>query len=385
MGHGELFNADAQKNIRITFIGLIFACVFLAYLMGLFKATGVHYLVVNVLLCVLYAFCVSVLRGEAVGALSSLLRLASFGLMVSLVYKSLMSNGARTEIYVLRFFTITSFFLIVQIAFDYFTERYVFMNGGIRYYGSVGSPIGLAASSVPLLVGLLYYWIRSGSLSFFVLALGIVWVILMTGTRSITFFALCLVWYACVVYLSNWRRYLFVLGTPLLVMMAVLLLSDTDFATRLQNTYSSGGVDNSTSFRIFILETYFSNITLSEVVFGLGLGGFHQWFLQQTGVENVAPHFELLWLLSEFGVFGMLVYFLTGFALVVRFLRKRDGRDASLWFVFVSTGLVHQGFLQVANPFYFYQFYLPYAVLVGVLLFRLSSSTQAKAEFRESY
>ena len=40
-------------------------------------------------------------------------------------------------------------------------------------------------------------------------------------------------------------------------------------------------------------------------------------------------------------------------------------------FLIISSFLTHQIFLQFANPFYFYQFYVPFALIFGSALFHL--------------
>lgn len=377
MGHMELIFPDAQKNIRISLIFFIFFCAVVSFILALSASLRLHFVLLNIFFCIAYSFVIAVVRGEAVGAFSSVLRLITFGLVAAIVYKTVVLDDRSADIYIARFFVTVSVLVIGQTVYDFATDRYVFMNGGDRYFGSVGSPIGFAASTLTLLTGVLYYWLRFGRSFYLLLGFGLVWVTLMTGTRSIALFALCLVWYASAVFLTKWRRCIFILSTPMIVLVAILLLSNSDFATRLENTYSAGGLDNSTSFRVFILDTYFSKISLREIVYGLGLGGFHQWFLEKTGIENVAPHFEVLWVLAEFGIVGVVVYIVTATALLIKFFRLKY-RDASLWFGFMTIGSLHQLFLQVANPFYFYQFYLPYAILLGLLLSRLRTVTDEK-------
>ncbi|HGY9624952.1 O-antigen ligase family protein [Pseudomonas putida] len=373
VGHVELVLPEIQKDFRIIFIAVLFVCVSFVFILDFAKSGGMHFVVFCVLFSVFYSFGVSVATGGIISGLSPLLRLLTFAFMVSIIYKFMLKEEQKANRYISNFFLLSSILVVLQTVSDLFMMRYTFMNGGIRYFGSVGSPIGFAVSAFTLLAGVLYYWVRSGSVLSFVISVALLWVIVMTGTRSIAFFALCLVWFACAVCLKKWRRYIFILGTPLLGVVVMLLLSGSGFVSRLENTYNSGTLDNSSSFRVFILETYFSNIQPMQAIFGFGLGGFHQWFLDRTGIENVAPHFEFLWVLSEFGVLGVLIYVLSAFWLLYKFLKKRRC-DSSLWFAFVAIGCMHQVFLQVANPFYFYQFYLTYAVLLGILLSRLNSN-----------
>jgi hypothetical protein len=371
-GYFEDYYGEEDKTIRVLIVFLVFFVSFVGALLSLQKYRYVHPVALGMLLCILYSFLVAVFRGEALVAISSLLRLLSVVFIVFVISNYCFSFEMKAASLLAFFFKAAGFFIVVQTIFDFYVGRFVFLNGGDRYFGSVGSPIGFAASSLVVLIGLLYFWLCFRFKVYFYIGLAVVWTILMTGTRSISVFALLIVWFSMALYFAKWKKWLFMALTPLLAVSVLVLLADSPLATRLENTYASGSMDNSTAFRMYILDVFFSKSSIVDIFFGLGLGGFHAWFFDNTGVPEVAPHFEFLWLLSEFGVVGVFLYILSGAYLAFVFLMRLKSNSRPLVFLFFSVFFLHQIFLQLANPFYFYQFYLPFALLLGVLLASLN-------------
>lgn len=358
----------SERTVRITIIIFIFLYSISATLLSINKEWTSSIFALSALLLIVYAFLVSTLRGGAIDALSSFLRLVSFILIFSWAYGILAINPQRSRELLEKFFVFSASLIILQTLVDYVMGRYVFMNGGERYYGSVGSPIGFAASALIVQIGIIYFWVESSRKKYFLLMLGLLWVVLMTGTRSISVFSLLLIWVGWLFKSTGWLKLLCFTAAPAAAILLVFFMPDISVASRISGTISDGSVDNSTQFRIFILETYFSNIRSDEVFFGLGLGQFHKWFMEQTAIVDVAPHFEFLWILSEFGLFGSILYLAIGASLALGFLSRFRYSPSSQNFLFLSAFLIPQTFLQLANPFYFYQFYVPYALLLAMAL-----------------
>lgn len=371
-GYFEDYYGEENKVVRGLIVFLVFFISFFGALLSLQKYRYIHPVALGMLLCVFYSFLVAVFRGETLVAISSLLRLLSVVFIVFVISNYCCSSGMDSASSLAFFFKAAGFFIVSQTISDVYVGRFLFLNGGDRYFGSVGSPIGFAASSLVVLIGLLYFWLCFRLKVYFLIGLAVVWTILMTGTRSISVFALLVVWFSMALYFTKWRKLIFMALTPLLAVLVLILLADSPLATRLGNTYALGSVDNSTAFRMYILDVFFSKTSMVEIFFGLGLGGFHTWFLDNTGIPEVAPHFEFLWLLSEFGIVGIFLYVLSGTYLASVFLVKLKSNSRPLVFLFFSVFFTHQVFLQLANPFYFYQFYLPFALLLGVLLANLN-------------
>lgn len=318
------------------------------------------------LLIIFYALLVSLAQGATLDWASPLLRLLSFILLFSWAYGLSSSDAAKGESFFRHFFSISAILIVSQTIIDYAIDRNVFMNGGIRYFGSVGSPIGFAASTFVILTAIIYFWIESSRTKYFLLMLGLLWVVLMTGTRSISVFSLILVWGGWVLKVSGGARLLSLAALPIAAAFFASAFSDLSVLSRLEETITDGAIDNSTAFRAYILETYFSEVEIYEIIFGLGLGQFHKWFMGHTGISDVAPHFEFLWILAEFGIFGTVVYLAISFSLILGFLNRFRRASPAENFLFLTTFCTPQIFLQLANPFYFYQFYVPYAFLLAI-------------------
>lgn len=372
---GDLESAGSVPFSSRTTRALILVCIFcgsiiwLLSLLRRIKSVGFfHCCIAGV---ILYGILISIARGAAADTLSSSLRMMIFLIVSIVTYNLIRENKCKADYVIASLFIMLSIFFIGQTIYDLISDGGVFMNGAMRYYGSIGSPIGFASVAFVVLTGIAYYWIRLKSNLLFLLMVGLVWVIGMTATRSITIMAMLVLWWAIVLYLPKGLSSLWVLVTPLVFFVALLLgLSDSGVVVRIMNTLQGGEVDGSSSFRLFILATFFENIQLTDLMFGLGLGNFHVWFQSATGVPGVAPHFEFLWILSEFGIVILMFYFLVGMLYFAVILCRWISSTPSPSHIYLTTVffLTPQVFMQFSNPFYFYQFVVVFALISGVVI-----------------
>jgi hypothetical protein len=372
---GDLESAGSVPLSSRATRAFILVCIFcgsIIWLLSIFRRIrSVGFFHCCVAGIVLYGVLISIVRGAAEETLSSSLRMMIF-LIVSIVTYNIMKEDKRKIDYIITsLFVILSIFFIGHTIYDVTFDGGVFMNGATRYYGSIGSPIGFASVAFVVLTGVGYYWIRLKSNLLFLLMVGLVWVIGMTATRSITIMAILVLWWAIVLYLPKKISSLWILITPLVLFTLLSFgLSDSGVFVRIINTLQGGEIDGSSSFRLFILTTFFENIQLTELFFGLGLGNFHIWFQNATGVNGVAPHFEVLWILSEFGIVVLMFYFFVGVLYFSAILCRWISSIPSPSHVFLTTVffLTPQVFMQFSNPFYFYQFVIVFALLSGIVL-----------------
>jgi len=147
----------------------------------------------------------------------------------------------------------------------------------------------------------------------------------------------------------NFQKYLFKIIKSTLIL--IILFTVTYFSTNIFYRFEillSGSmlVDTSTSFRIMIVNTVIDNLN-EFLITGIGLGSFPLWFEAKTGLADVAPHSEFIWLLVEFGIVGILVY-----SAFLYFAYKKSSRKNILVIIFVLLQVIP---LHFANSFYFYQ------------------------------
>lgn len=321
----------------------------------------------------LYGGLVAAMKGNILVALSPFLRLLLL-LLVSLLVYNFLKRDRRTALNVIAaFFIWCAFFVIAQTVYEVLTGGGVFMNNSIRYYGSITSPIGFASLAFTLMCTLGYFWLCKGGKLKFLLVLGLAWVVIMTSTRSISLMAVIVLWLLIAFRLKIGLVCLWLVVTPLLGwLLSVSLLQDAGVWNRVVSTFNEGGVDGSTSFRLFILDSFFGHVEVSDLVFGLGLGYFYIWFQDITGVADVAPHFEWLWILSEFGLPLFLIYLAYGFIFIgFAFYKHQVGHIDKYEFLVVLLFIfIPQFFLQLSNPFYFYQFVIIFGVMSGIAIER---------------
>lgn len=360
-----------EKTARIAIILLIFTHAIVLNCLSIKKrgrTSGIFPLLFTLLT---YGFLIAAVQGGTVSALSPTIRLWCFLLISMWIYSLWAAAPGQAQRALDLFFSVSAAIIILQTLIDYAIDRNIFMNGGYRYFGSIGSPIGFAASILVVQIGIIYLWLAKSELRFFLCMIGLGWAVIMSGTRSISFFSLLLIWAAILVNTKGWAKFACFFTIPAVLFLTLLLIPDISVVSRIENTLANDTLDNSTSFRVFILDAFAEHITSYQLLFGLGLGQFHEWFLSQTGIENVAPHFEALWILAEFGLAGSLVYLLIVALLLLGFLTRFRSQTRAMIFLIISSFLTHQIFLQFANPFYFYQFYVPFALIFGSALFHL--------------
>ncbi|WP_022947244.1 hypothetical protein [Methylohalobius crimeensis] len=327
----------------------------------------VHKVPLLLLAFAVYGFLIAGAKGLALEAGSSLLRIASYAFLIQAFYNLHLREPEYWEKVLARIMVLWTALYGFQVFLDFAGERYVYMNGAYRYPASVGSPIGFASALLVIQSGLLVYWLKRKRGFFLISALVASLLISFTVTRSIMAASLLLFFAAFYLRETGIRKLGVLVFVPLIAgLLLVSLPLFEPVLSRLTETSNEYGLDSSTSFRVKIISEYAENVSISELVFGLGLGVFPVWFEKKTGISGVAPHFEGLWILAEFGVLVALVYA----AVLIRFAArlttyKQRERIAWILLLLIVAVFSHQVFLQFANPFYFYQFFIPHALLVG--------------------
>lgn len=295
----------------------------------------------------IYLCFVSLLRGGGEAMVSPAIRITVL-LFVFIAARSLLYVDLQ------RIFFWASCYFLVEAAYAYLiADAGLFLNGMWRLGGPVGSASGYAALFFFINVGSLLYSGRGDKrwsyLSFIALI-----PLYLTGSRS-TFAAAFLV--SLAVFLLRRGVLGGVIWSWLMVAVGVIAVSFVDVLgdQHRLTSLADGELDNSSLYRIFILNTYIQNVSDHEFLFGLGLNGFPAWFERYTGDVGVAPHFEPLTVLVEGGVFGVTIYSVASLVFMRAALRSRGYRamrsDEKFAAVIVWTApLFAFAFL---NPFYF--------------------------------
>ncbi|MGH2383501.1 MAG: O-antigen ligase family protein [Candidatus Limnocylindria bacterium] len=130
------------------------------------------------------------------------------------------------------------------------------------------------------------------------------------------------------------------------------------------------GIDNSTALRMRTHELGFGYVAASPVL-GHGVGSFDRLFAEDTGLEGVAPHDDLLLVAVESGVIGfamfVALYGMIGITLLLRVLRAPPGTGSLQVGSLAAFGAVNVLGV-IHNPTYFPEFQLPIWIALALSL-----------------
>ena len=111
--------------------------------------------------------------------------------------------------------------------------------------------------------------------------------------------------------------------------------------------------DSSLTARISFLETILNELSGVDLLIGSGLNSFPSIYEITSGRENVAAHFDITLIISEFGIIGLVIF---AFFLLKRIVWSRDVKERVI-LIFYVVGL------SANNLFY----YFPFAIAVMYL------------------
>lgn len=270
--------------------------------------------------------------------------------LVTFVYFS--ADSAREHIEV--FVRWSAYALLASFGLSLLIDQGIYLNGAFRIAGSVGSPIGYASALLICEVAVLYFYMRDKTRLHLLLAVLLVIASFGTGTRSI---AVCALTFFVVAWVSSLRTRVgritvLILLTATATPAVSWLLSTTGVGARLLSAN-----DNSLTYRDFIVSSTLDSLSGWERWFGVGIGRFAYWFEATTGVPNVAPHLEWLWILTEGGIVGAIIYFsclVFASCRVAAGIRRNSLPVLAGFFILVFLWL-QQTALTFANPAFFYQ------------------------------
>ncbi|SFL82633.1 hypothetical protein SAMN05421830_10742 [Desulfomicrobium norvegicum] len=193
-----------------------------------------------------------------------------------------------------------SFFFIVAGFGDLILERSLHINQAARIGGSVGSPIGFASAVYCCSISLAWIWIAKRQKLFMIAALTLCALNFATGTRSVAagnLFALFAMWWMSTRDIG-WKIVVCIVICVATAIFFDIFLGSTDVGRRIQLLLDYGS-DSSFLNRDFILNIVGDRLTATDLILGVGGGRFPVWFYDNTGILNMAPHFEIIWLLVE--------------------------------------------------------------------------------------
>jgi len=344
---------------------------FLISLFLLFKIKRIHKssALLMFFLFVFYAIVLDLLKISS-ESISVILRWVSY-----LFIFCFFSSFTKAQEYLKFIVLLTCFILSICTLVLFFSGWYLDINGGHRATSVFGSPIGLASFLyVSSLVIHFFYLTNKLKLSWNLLFQILIFLsILLTVTRLITIF---FIFSYLIIALSSIKLKFTHLIITLIVFVVLsytlfFVLTETAVGSRLDSLLSNDiSSDSSTLFRIYILNNVFESITGFELLFGIGLGLFPIWFESFTGVSNVAPHFEILWLIVEMGLFGTIIFLLFYYCLFKKIMMFKTSKiKCTLLFICFAQIFA----LQLSNPAYFYQIMFFIVAVQGLICNKINN------------
>ncbi|MDR5744245.1 O-antigen ligase family protein [Caballeronia sp. LZ029] len=358
-----------DKDVRAAVILLLFAMIAALFVLTR-RVDSVPRCVIGLGSFFFYGLAISAMRNSPQEYVSYFLRIASIVLIFWMSYSWAKRDRDEWWRFARNIVVGSSLIYVAQSVIDLLAGRALAMNGAIRFPGSLGSPPGYASVCMIFLLANTYFLLRTRSKIHLALSLLLVVCSFLTGTRAIAVAGLLVLSLTVVAY----HRSIYVRAILLLVTFSIApfaigwVLNNTEIGSRVALSLGDQGNDTSTNFRLMILSTYFSHISTSQFVFGLGIGGFPKWFEAQTSIQDVGPHFEFLWALSELGVVGSGIYILVLFGGARLVLSRRSQSSRAERISALVLILCQQLIFQFTNPLYFYQLCLPALFMLGGML-----------------
>ncbi len=252
-----------------------------------------------------------------------------------------------------------------------------FVNGAYRVAGNfTDHHLGFALSAFVLITYLQYVSFNKLNLLRFIMLILLFWIFILSHSRLLLI-ALFLANLFINFYLN--KRLLvkisYLVFSLLFGVLFVLVVLYTDLLPRMKELFLVSELDASSMYRVFIIQQSIINLSVSDFLIGIGLGGFNEFFFHATGESGVAAHNDYLLMLVEGGILGLILYLYYQYKVTMTILRSslRDQKIVKLVFV-LFFGIEVIGFLE--NAHYFYQSEL--------LIFIMLSYFYAKKEQEDS-
>jgi O-antigen ligase len=255
---------------------------------------------------------------------------------------------------------------ISSLAFGYFeilTGKVQFLNGDFRVAGPFRNhQLAFAMFLFCLLILYSELVIKSSSnhkrLLHILLFLSIFYLFIRTGSRAllVTYFISYLILY--ILTAEGFFQKLKVLTiSAFIAFSGIVVILNTSISPRLRLALTSEKTiyDPSTLKRISIVTNSLDQFQKENIWFGIGLGGFNEFYFEAGGEKGIAAHNNYLLFLIEAGAIGLsiyIIYQLLFFLFILKLLIKfpRDPIVRSAFLLFIGIDVI--SFLQ--NNFYFF-------------------------------
>ena len=374
----DLFPFDFAQVVNIFYVFLLFSISLFGFLQ---VPKIIKFLPLNVfLILIIWITFISLFSNSPIEILPSFLRFYMYFLLALLSYNFLKVNGL--VVFDKRMKTLTFVLFCIACAFGFFEAFFMditFMNGAFRYSGSfLKHP--LADSMFLAMVIILwfeYFVMPKRSFWNFLGLVLLFFLFINTHSRMpLVFLFFCFFMYY---FLKEKRVIKFlrvVAGITIVLIGLYLLITRTEISPRLRTMVLSekSFQDTSTNTRFVIIDNTISGMNTFEQVFGIGLGGFNNFYKEITGKSGVAAHNNFLLFFAEGGIIGLILFLFYQLVLIYtlfRFIRKTTVIESNInhrRLIFISIFLFEFcSFL--LNNYYFFTSQAIVFILMGLLIY----------------
>lgn len=288
----------------------------------------------------LYMSLIALFRGQLVDSSAEMAR-------YTILFFSFYAGASIGKIRLMQPLFFVAFLIVnIGIVLYFFGSGFVNLNSAQRATGALASPMGFAMFASIVAIGLCVIQKRMSPI-IFLLVFGCLVALVLTAARSIL--VLTLIFITIILFARKIKK-----TTQIAVVFTLSILIYVSYQLGFLDRFGLSGLsDSSSTFRSTIFSVVTSETDLGVVIFGVGLGGFSEWFLDRTAISGVAPHAEIFKYIIEAGYLGSALKLACSMIAFHSIIKNTKGTPYSISVIcilFFSFDVIYQ----FANPGYFY-------------------------------
>ena len=338
MGYG---GDNIPKIVNISLVFIIFVSNLLCFILTNTISLKVPFIFFTFLL--LHTILVSIFNNTPIQYTPSFLRFSTYLLLGFNCYTLTSRYGDQYIRTSIESFLPLAVLIVLTFGFtEIIIGDTVYLNSSYRLSGSFkGHSLASSMYNLVLLILLLSYADRyKRKIYIYPAVIIIAYLLIRTDTRTVI--GICVI--ILLLYNVWMQEYLYVgkiVKVFLLLIVFLYIFNQLGLYLRFTNTVNNESLDYSINTRIDIVNNSISNMSISEMIFGIGLGGFDEYYKSITNNDNYAAHNNYLLFYVEGGIIGLVLYVLyivvTG-GLFIIYLRKyrHDKLISTAGIIFIS-------------------------------------------------
>lgn len=361
---------------KLVNIGVVFIIFLLALLVVVSTKKYINFLPTSIFITLIFfSLIISILRNSIVEYIPTLLRFLSYFSIFYIGYLYRINLGYDKTIKLLKVFVWLNIAICISFSFLEFALNDIqYLNSAYRLAGPFkGHQLAFALYLFVLIIifNELYLFKSKSALKNLISLLissALIFLLVMTHSRALMVI-LVLVYFAY--YFIRIKSVSSFLKVFLLIFIACFTIYNvivyTDVSPRLRRLIVSENAfnDPSTLERFDIIEKSISHASKLDLVIGVGLGGFNQFYYEATGLLGKAAHNNYLLFLIEGVAFGLLLYLLFQISFILYLIKTSRKSISSLTKISFLLFLGVEILSFLLNNYYFYCSELVVWILLG--------------------